>query len=55
MMERLLALLLAGALVGPQLAMAREGGFNDKGGQRAVSKFPEKLPLPSPTSIRGLG
>ena len=56
MMERLLATLLAGALVAPQMGMASESGFNNEGGRQAVSKFPEKLPLPpvpclpSPTS-----
>jgi hypothetical protein len=46
MMERLLAFLLAGALVAPQIGMASESGFNDESGRQAVSKFPEKLPLP---------
>ena len=46
MMERLLAFLLASALVAPQMCMASESGFNDESGRQAVSKFPEKLPLP---------
>ena len=46
MMERLLAFLLAGALVAPQIGMASESEFNDESGRQAVSKFPEKLPLP---------
>jgi hypothetical protein len=46
MMERLLAFLLAGALVAPQIVMASESGFKDESGRQAVSKFPEKLPLP---------
>jgi hypothetical protein len=46
MMERLLALLLAGALVAPQAAQASESALNNDGARQAASKFPEKLPLP---------
>jgi hypothetical protein len=47
MTERLLAFLLAGALVAPQIGMASESPFNDKSGRQAVSKFPEQLSLPA--------
>jgi hypothetical protein len=43
MMERLLALLLAGALVAPELGRASESKLNNEG-ERAA--FSEKLPLP---------
>jgi hypothetical protein len=43
MMERLLALLLAGALVAPQVGQA--SALNNDGARQAASKFPEKLPL----------
>lgn len=46
MMERLLALLLAGALVAPQVGQANESALNNDGARQAASKFPEKLPLP---------
>lgn len=46
MMERLLALLLAGALVAPQIGQASESALNNDGARQAASKFPEKLPLP---------
>lgn len=46
MMERLLAFLLAGALVAPQIGLASESGLRGDGARPAVSKFPEKLPLP---------
>src|SRR5256885_12767888 len=46
MMERLLALLLAATLVAPQISMASESGPRGDGARHAVSKFPEKLPLP---------
>jgi hypothetical protein len=46
MMERLLALLLAGALVAPQVGRASESALNNGGTRQAASKFPEKLPLP---------
>jgi hypothetical protein len=46
MMERLLAFLLAGTLVAPQISMASESGFREDGGRQAVSKFSEKLLLP---------
>lgn len=46
MMERLLALLLAGALVAPQFGQASESALNNDGARQAASKFPEKLPLP---------
>jgi hypothetical protein len=46
MMERLLALLLAGALVAPQIGQASESALNNDSARQAASKFPEKLPLP---------
>src|ERR1700756_4923762 len=46
MMERLLELLLAGALVAPQVGQASERALNNDGERQAVSKFPEELPLP---------
>jgi hypothetical protein len=46
MMERLLALLLAGALVAPQVGQASERALNNDGKRQAASKFPEELPLP---------
>jgi hypothetical protein len=46
MMERLLALLLAGALVAPQVGQASESALNNGGARQAASTFPEKLPLP---------
>jgi hypothetical protein len=46
MMKKLLAFLLAGALVAPQIAAASESVFNKDGERQAVSKFPEKLQLP---------
>jgi hypothetical protein len=46
MMERLLALLLAGALVAPQVGHASESALNNGGARQAAPKFPEKLPLP---------
>ena len=46
MMERLLAILLAGSLVAPQIAQASESAFNNDRARQAASQFPEKLPLP---------
>jgi hypothetical protein len=46
MMERLLALLLAGALVAPQASQASESALNNDRARQAASEFPEKLPLP---------
>jgi hypothetical protein len=46
MMERLLAVLLAGALVAPRAGLASEGPFKDRGPKQASSGFEEKLPLP---------
>jgi hypothetical protein len=47
MMERLLALLLAGALVAPQIGLASESELHGGGaGQVTASGFAEKLPLP---------
>ena len=46
MMERLLALLLAGALMAPQVGQASESALNNDRARQAASKFPEKLPLP---------
>jgi hypothetical protein len=45
MMERLLALLLAGALVAPQVGQASERALNNDGERQAASKSPEELPL----------
>ena len=47
-MERLLAILLAGALVAPQAGLASESEFHSGGSGRDVtaSGFAEKLPLP---------
>jgi len=44
-MERLLALLLAGALVAPQVGQASESALNNDRARQAASEFPEKLPL----------
>jgi hypothetical protein len=46
MMERLLALLLAGALVAPQASQASESALNNDRARQAASEFSEKLPLP---------
>jgi hypothetical protein len=46
MMKRLLAFVLAGALMAPTTGLASESAFNNDGARQAVSKFPEKLPLP---------
>jgi hypothetical protein len=46
MMERLLAVLLAGALVAPQASLASESELNNDGARQAGLKFPEKLSLP---------
>jgi hypothetical protein len=46
MMERLLALLLAGALVAPPASQASESALNNDRARQAASEFPEKLPLP---------
>jgi hypothetical protein len=47
MMERLLALLLAGALVAPQIGLASESELHGGGaGQATASGFAEKIPLP---------
>jgi hypothetical protein len=51
MMRRLLAFLLAGALVAPQIAVASESVFNKVSERQTVSKFPEKLPLPPVGSL----
>ena len=39
MMERLLALLLAGALVAPQVGQVSESALNNHGARQAASKF----------------
>ena len=44
-MKGLLVLLLAGALVAPQMGMASESELHNDG-EKQVSKLPEKLPLP---------
>ncbi len=44
MMKRLLAFVLAGALMAPTTGLASENAFSNDG--QAASKFPEKLPLP---------
>jgi hypothetical protein len=48
MMERLLAILLAGALVAPQAGLASESQFPSGGLERdaTASGFAEKLPMP---------
>lgn len=46
MMERLLALVLAGTLVAPQIGMASESELSNHGTRNNASKFPETLPLP---------
>jgi hypothetical protein len=46
MMKRLLAFVLAGALMAPAVGLASESAFNNDGTGQAASKFPEKLPLP---------
>jgi hypothetical protein len=46
MMEGLLALVLAGALMAPTIGVASESASNNSGARHAASKFPEKLPLP---------
>src|SRR4029079_2219322 len=46
MMERLLALLLAGALVAPQVGQANESALTNESARLVVSKFPKKLPPP---------
>lgn len=46
MMERLLALLLAGTLVAPQVGQASERALNNDRERQAASKFPKELPLP---------
>jgi len=46
MMERLLALLLVGTLVAPQVGQASESALNNDGAGLAASKFAERLPLP---------
>jgi hypothetical protein len=44
MMKRLLAFVLAGALMAPTIGLASESAFSNDGA--AASKFPDKLPLP---------
>jgi hypothetical protein len=46
MMKKLLAFVLAGALMAPTTGLASESAFRDDGARQAASKFPEKLPLP---------
>ena len=46
MMKRLLAFVLAGALMAPTTGLGSESAFSNDGTRRAASKFPEKLPLP---------
>jgi hypothetical protein len=46
MKEQLLALVLAGALVAPQVGLASESELNNDTARQAATKFPEKLPLP---------
>ena len=46
MMKRLLAFVLAGALMAPTTGVASESAFSNDGARQAASKFPEKLPLP---------
>jgi hypothetical protein len=46
MMKKLLAFVLAGALMAPTTGLASENAFSNDGTGQAASKFPEKLPLP---------
>lgn len=46
MMKRLLAIVLAGALVAPQICLASVSAVGHNGAGQAPAKFPEKLPLP---------
>jgi hypothetical protein len=46
MMKRLLAFVLAAALMAPTAGVASESAFNNDGARKAASKFPEKFPLP---------
>jgi hypothetical protein len=46
MMERLFALVLAGALVAPQTATASESQFRNEGASKAAARFSGDLPLP---------
>jgi len=46
MMERLFALMLAGALVAPQTATASESEFSNDGARKTAAKFSGNLPLP---------
>jgi len=45
-MKKLLAFVLAGALMAPTTGLASESAFRDDGTGQAATKFPEKLPLP---------
>lgn len=45
-MERVLALLLAGTLVAPQITLASESELNNLAARQAASKFSETIPLP---------
>lgn len=46
MMERLFALVLAGALVAPQTATASESKFSNDGASKTAARFSGNLPLP---------
>ena len=46
MMERLVAVLLAGILVAPQLGQANESGLKEDWTGQPASNFHERLPLP---------
>jgi hypothetical protein len=46
MMERLFALMLAGALVAPQAATASESEFSNDGARKTAARFSGNLPLP---------
>ena len=46
MMEKVLAILLAGILVAPQISLASESELNDNAARPAASKFSETIPLP---------
>jgi hypothetical protein len=46
MMKKLLAFVLAGALMAPTTGLTSESAFRDEGTGQAATKFPEKLPLP---------
>ena len=46
-------LVLAGALVAPQVGLASESELNNDAARQAASKFPEKFPLP-PSAVMAI-